>query len=366
MDTGRNLATPGARASKLTLIQCNASLEVIHAHLVRAAHAGEPGDWVLAFPEWVSRLAIREEMWTKALALPDTRPEYGDAAAKIRKNLATLAAAFPPAGYSQIELVVSDLFWLSNNVLVAQLAGFCGKRKIGFRLALMDEGSVLYSGTRLGVRRTLKSLAKYAYLKLHGFPALLIRPGNADYLHPLCHKVYCLHPQLLRLPARVEMETIEPRWMASVYDPERTPISLPARSCLYLSQPLYKRVGIERQLEVVAESKSYMQREGVTHFYYKPHHADLPEWIERLERDCGFQPLALREQLPVELLARLCEAEVVLSHNTSALLNLRLYGYRGRIISFGLQKLRTAFPDHSQFEDYLTAVNRIGHVELVD
>jgi len=367
MDTsGRNLAPLGTRSAKLTLIQCNASLEVIHAHLVRAAHGKESGAWVLAFPEWVSRLAVHEEMWTKALALPDTRPEYGDAAAKIRRNLATLTAAIPLTSYSQIELVVSDLFWLANNVLAANLARFCEKRRISFRLALMDEGAVLYSGTRLGVRRTLKSLAKYAYLKLHRFPALLIHPGNADYLHSLCRKVYCLHPNLLQLPPQLEMERIDPVWMSSVYDSQRIPFSLATGSCLYLSQPLYKAVGMDRQAAVVREAKAYLREQGIVNFSYKAHHADLPAWLERLENECGFQPLSLREQLPVELLAPMCQAEVVLGHCTSALLNLRLYGYEGRIISFGLHKLRAAFPDASQLGDYLHAVNTLGHVELVD
>jgi O-antigen/teichoic acid export membrane protein len=361
---GKRLAMADAYSSKLTLFQCGASLEVLHAHLVRAAHCGEGGDWVIAFPEWVSRLVLRQEMWAKVLAVADTRPEYGHAAAKIRKNLEVLAKEVPLARYRQIDLVVSDLFFPMNNVLVAYMARFCQSEKIGFTLSLMDEGSVLYAGTRLGVRRALKSFAKFAYLKLHRFPALLIHPGNADYLNPLCTKVFCLHPELLDLPQHVEMERIDPGRMAAVYGLSQAEIQLPARSCLYLSQPLYKTIDMGRQLTVVQESKRYLQKQGIIHFYYKAHHADLPEWLGRLESDCGFRPLALQDRIPVELVARTCDADVVLGHSTSALLNLRLYGYRGRIVSFGLQKLRAA-AEPSQYEDYLSAVKKLGQVELV-
>ena len=353
-----------ARTSKLTLFQCGASLEVLHAHLVRAAYQGEAGDWVITFPEWVSRLVLRQEMWTKALAVTDTRPEYGHAASKVRKNLETLANEISLASYRQIELVVSDLFWLMNNVFVAWMVHFCRSRNIHFRLSLIDEGAVLYTGTHLGMRRTLKSLAKFAYLKLHRFPALWIHSGNADYLNALCTKVYCLHPNLLDLPQHVEMERIDPGWMAAVYGSNQAEIQLPVRSCLYLSQPLYKSIDMARQLGVVQESRSYLQKQGMIHFYYKAHHADLPEWLGRLEKDCSFQPLALQDRIPIELVARTCGADVVLGHSTSALLNLRAYGYRGRIISFGLQKLRAA-SETSQYQHYLSAVKKLGQVELV-
>jgi hypothetical protein len=46
------------------------------------------------------------------------------------------------------------------------------------------------------------------------------------------------------------------------------------------------------------------------------------------------------------------------------LLNLRVYGFRGRIISFGLQKLRAASED-SQYHYYLSALKKLGQVELV-
>jgi hypothetical protein len=352
------------RSSKLTLFQCGASLEVLHAHLVRAAHDGEAGDWVIAFPEWVPPLVLRQEMWTKQLAVADARPEYGHAADKIRKNLETLANEISLASYRQIELVVSDLFWLMNNVIVAWMVRFCACRKIQFRLSLMDEGAVLYTGTRLGMRRTLKSLAKFVYLKLHRFSALWIRPGNADYLNPLCTKVYCLHPNLLDLPRHVEVERIDSAWMAVVYGSNQAKIPLPPGSCLYLSQPLYKSIDMERQLEVVQESRSYLQKQGIIHFYYKAHHADVPEWLGRLESECRFQPLALQDRIPVELVARTCGADIVLGHSTSALLNLRVYGYRGRIISFGLQKLRAA-SEESQYHYYLSALKKLGQVELV-
>jgi len=354
-----------SRSSSLTIVHCNATLEVAHAHFVRAAHRHDSGDWILIHPEWISKLTVRPDMWSKVLEVLDTRPEYGNINRRMRANLARFEAEIPFASYQRIELVVSDLFWLMNNVLVAKLAALCSSRGSEFSLTIMDEGSVLYS-TRLGLRRILRSFAKYAYITLHGFPALFVHSANVNYLHPLCKRVLCLHPELLNAPPGLSVEAIRPELLKEVYGDSLPALELPRHSCLYLSQPLYKLVGEERQLKVVRAFKRNLEEQGIRHFFYKPHHADLPSWCDILERECGLVPLQFREMVAFELLAPRCSAEVVVSHTTSALLNLRAYGYHGRVIACGIDELSGAFAERSQYDDFCRCLRTLGSVEWMD
>jgi len=354
------------RSKTLTLIQCNATLEVVHSHLVRAVWREKPGDWVLAYPNWVSERAVRPEMWTKALPVGDTRPEYGGVTRRIRRNVAILDGSVQFDAYSRIDLVVSDLFWLMNNVLVAKMVHSCRSQQIEFSLSLLDEGAVLYSGTRLGLRCSLRCAMKYVYLRLHGLPALLIHPGNADYLHPLCERVFCLHPELLNLPKHVDSVKIDTNALEQVYRDRLPTLDFPPGSCLYLSQPLYKLVGVKCQLAVVRSFRERLRGQGISHFYYKPHHADLPFWCELLEAECGLRPLEFREMVPIEMVASRCNANVIVSHTSSALMNLKRYGYHGRLIAYGLDQLKASFREISQYEDFRRALKRLGVVEFIN
>lgn len=350
----------------LTIIQCNASLEVIHSHLVRAAHLDEGTDWAISYPAWVSERVIRTDFWTFVLPGCDTRPEYGEVVDRIQQTLSNLRKTIRFAMYSRIHLVVSDLSWLMNNVLLTTLSRFCRRHKIEFALSLLDEGSVLYTGARFGLRRSLRSAAKYMYLRLHGLPASLILPGNVDYFNPLCGRIYCLHSQLLKVPGTVAVEEIRTELLESVYGDVIPALPCPPRSCLYLSQPLYKLVGADRQLAVVRSCIARLSAEGIKSFYYKPHHADLPFWCELIEKECGLRQLEFRESVPIELLASRCTADVVVSHSTSALLNLRRYGYKGRVLAYGLPQLRGSFREQSQYDSFLHMLNRMDGVEMID
>lgn len=357
---------PVLQRKTLTFILCNATLEVVHSHLVRAARQDDPGDWVLVYPTWVSDRAVSPEMWTKVLAVGDTRPEYGGVIRKIRRNLAILEESVAFDSYCRIDLVVSDLFWLMNNVLAAKLARFCRSQRIEFNVSLLDEGAVLYSGTRLGLRRSLRSAMKYVYLRLHGLPSLLIQAGNADYLHPLCNRVFCLHPELLELPNHVESVRIDTSPLRQIYQDRVPTLDFPSGSCLYLSQPLYKLVGVKCQLALVRSFRERLSRQGIAHFYYKPHHADLPFWSELLETECGLRPLEFQEMVPIEMAASCCNAKVILSHTTSALMNLKRYGYHGRLIAYGLDQLQKSFREPSQYDDFVRALETLGVVEFIN
>ena len=349
----------------LTLIQCNATLEVLHAHLVRASCANNHRDWILVYPEWVAPVLVLPGLWTKVIAGCDTRPEYGNIAKRLRDHLCALRSQFPFDSYSEIELIVSDLSWLMNNVLLAWLSRFCSERGIEFKLSFLDEGAVLYTGTRMHARGTLKSFTKYVFLKLNGFPSVFIHPKNRDYLHGLSSRIYCLHPELLNPPPGVTLERIHPELLERLYGDRLQTMSLPSRSCLYLSQPLYKVVGIDRQLAIVESLCKSLRANGISQLFYKAHHADLPNWCHLLEKTFGFQPVAPQQMLPIEMLASRCDAALIVSHVCSALLNLKSYGYQGRVIAYGINQLSGAFQERAHLQAYLSALERIGDVEVL-
>ncbi len=347
------------------LFLCHSPLQVLHSHLVRREHLQDRADWFLAYAEWISPLMVRPKLWTKVISVSDSRPEYGQVIRKIRTILATLEREISFSKYRSINLVVSDLYWLMNNCLVAGLARFCRRENIAFRISILDEGSVLYTNERVGLRRLLRCWAKYLYLAAHWLPGLLLHPGNVDYYHPLCRRVYCLHPELLKPPDGVPVDRIEATATWELYGDASGGFRFPPKSCLYLSQPMYKLAGMELQREIVCAMQRQLQAEGIQHFFYKPHHADRPSWTERLERECGMEPLIMQE-LPIELLASRCDASVIVSHSCSALLNVAAYGFRGRVIAYGLNRLRGAFRETAQFEDFVSVLRRVGGVELVD
>src|SRR5690348_16712039 len=106
-----------ASGKSLTFIQCNATLEVLHAHLVRSKHRDDGRDWVLSYPEWVSALLILPELWTTVISGVDTRPEYGAVSKRLRRHLSDVCSKVELSAYREIELIISDLSWLMNNIL---------------------------------------------------------------------------------------------------------------------------------------------------------------------------------------------------------------------------------------------------------
>jgi len=159
-------------------------------------------------------------------------------------------------------------------------------------------------------------------------------------------------------------ERINGELLSKVYGNRIPLLELPPQSSLYLSQPLYRLVGTDRQLAVVRSLRQALLAQGITRCFYKPHHADRKEWCDLLEAECGMTPISLREAVPIEMLVPRCSAEVIVSHICSALLNLKTYGYKGRVIAYGLEELSSAFPERSQVEDYTAALRRIGDIEI--
>lgn len=351
----------------LNIFLCSSPLQLIHAHLVRHNYLeSEEADCFLFYEGPVSELLLVRGMWRSIVELFTSKRDSGSVQRNITSNLETIFTAVDWDRYSSVHLVISDLYWLMNNVTVAALSRMCRKSRKHFSFSILDEGAVVYTGDKLGWKRSLRCLGRSAYLFLHGLQTVVVRNSNADYRHPACRTVYCLHPSLLRVPSQVPKVPIEPRRLNEIYGDGFGELLLADRSALYLSQPVYQTLGMKRHVELVRASRDMLSRQGINHFYYKPHHFDSVEWRKTVESQIGFLPIPNGHGLPVEVWARSCNADVIFGHFSSALLNLRLYGYRGRVIACGLKQVSRVFQENKQFLEYLDVLSRLGTVETLD
>jgi len=356
-----------SRRKSVTIFLCSSPLQLIHAHLVRHNYlATQDSDCFLFHEGPVSKQLLVDEMWTSVTELITSKRAHGNTQRNITSNLEAIFAEVHWDRYSSIELIISDLYWLMNNVAVAAISGMCRKSKKQFSFSILDEGAVLYTGDRLGWKRSIRCLGRSAYLFLNGLDTVVVTNSNADYRHPACRTVYCLHPSLLRVPNHVPIVPIDPERLDEVYKHGFGELRVAPRSALYLSQPVYQTLGISQHAELVRASRDMLRRQGIVNFYYKPHHFDSDEWRHTVQTEIGFSPIPNGHGLPVEIWAKSCNAEVIFGHFSSALLNMRAYGYQGRVVACGLKQVSGVFLENKQFLEYLDVLARLGTVEMLD
>jgi hypothetical protein len=356
-----------SRRKAATIFLCSSPLQLIHAHLIRHNYlAGQDSDCFLFYEGPVSKQLLVTKMWSSVTELITSKRAHGNAQRNIASNLKAIFAEVHWDRYSSIELIISDLYWLMNNVAVAAISRMCRVSKKQFSFSILDEGAVLYTGDRLGWKRSMRCLGRSAYLFLNGLDTVVVRNSNADYRHPACRTVYCLHPALLRVPSHVPKIPIDPGRLDEVYRHGFGELRVEPRSALYLSQPVYQTLGIARQAELVRASRDVLRRQGIVNFYYKPHHFDSEEWRNTVQTEIGFSPIPNGHGLPVEVWAKSCNADVIFGHFSSALLNMRAYGYQGRVVGCGLKQVSGVFLENKQFLEYLDVLARLGTVEMLD
>jgi hypothetical protein len=351
---------------QLNIFLCSSPLQIVHSHIVRYCYFQDgSGDCILFCEPPVDERLVRRNVWRTANTLAPTKREYGSAVRNIRHNLQTILREVDFRRYGSVHLLVSDLFWLMNNVTVATLARECKARGVVFSFSILDEGALLYTIGRLSWKRKFRCWGRSLYLAANGLQTVIVGQSNADYRHPLCRAVYCLHPQLIAVRANFPVLPIQPHHLADVYGDDLGRLDLPEGSCLYLSQPLYSRIGIAGQAELVSACREMLAGQGIRNFYYKAHHFDRQDWLEVLESQ-GFHRISTSRSFPVEVWARACNAEVIFSHFSSALLNLRLYGFEGRVAACGLGHVKAAFLELQAFLEYRVALERLRTIEVLD
>lgn len=345
---------------------CSSPLQVLHAHLVRKQYLWNAGDCLLFLEPPIDRRLIVPEFWQQVIMLESSRREIGGASGRIERNLNVMRQSIEFARYDSVHLLISDTFWLMNNVALAAFIRQSAKRNKEFWFSILDEGAALYTSAKLDVKRSFRSLARSVYLLAHRLPSVIICEENSDFRHALCRAAYCLHPALLTPTSNVVPSRIEPTGVPAIYAGVFDQPGLPSQSSVYVSQPLYGRIGLHRQFDLVLKACGWLKTQGIKHLFYKSHHFDSEEWRTVLETKCGLQPLPDASGLPIELWARTCNASVIFSHYSSALLNLRAYGFPGRVIAWGLEQVKGAFHESAQFMAYKALLDALGTIEQIE
>ncbi|GJM07319.1 MAG: hypothetical protein DHS20C10_10530 [marine bacterium B5-7] len=320
--------------SELNLFCVHSPLQVVSAHCVSAQYFKEKRR-VLFCEDRAYQRCTSDAYWDDIFFGLMTRSVTHNAAKNIRANLAVIDEILQKYQPRSISLYVSELQWMCNNAIYTYLARYFTPGNL--KLSFIDEGFHLYIDTpdySIELRR--KRFLKYFWMRFHRLPCQL-RSTISTYKKENVHAVYCYHPELL------ESEKYKNCHICSlsnkVIGDYSTEIGVTEKfgdndSALFLSQPYYRHIPPRIFKNVLRQMKRNLS-DDVKHIFYKPHPSDSEEWMAFLEQELGFKPLPLSKDVPIELVARYLDFKCVVGISSSALLNLRKFGYTGDIISFG-------------------------------
>lgn len=267
-----------------------------------------------------------------------------------------------------VTLWVSDILWPMNNALYTALRATRRLEAVNF----YDEGMVLYWQERLSRLSSIRQCLKFVLLRLR-LGTRFTCPARAPfYDNDRNGHVYALHPELLSSTERVRpvvldldrVESMGQRLDAQLGNSEWTrPL---VGGALVLSQPYYRVADPEKFLSVMHGLATELRRRGHDRLFIKLHPSEGIAQFDKNYRRLGFDAILSGLKAPVETVLRSLPASCTLaSFNSSALLNARKYGFKGNILSYGLDWVADQYPwDHTLFNLNKTMLEQVD-VEMV-
>ena len=257
----------------------------------------------------------------------------------IRFNLCLLHDVLERFTPDNVCLYISELQWMCNKAFYAMLRK---KFPNSLKVCFLDEGLHFYINNKKFSEETkLKTWLKFIWMRLHGLPS------THEYTYQFYKKkrvqsLYAYHPNLFEpeLYANAEVFKLDADYLSKYTNKICTiehDIGAP-KELLFLSQAYYWDIPESSFKEVVVDMVSYFRAKGVEQFYVKPHHSDTVEWIDYLCSELGFQITKLPQNMPIEIYARQLKYECLVSISSSALLNLKTFGYEGSVLSYGMMR----------------------------
>ena len=257
--------------------------------------------------------------------------------ATIKNNLELMMKSVQ----SSLRLWVSDLFWPMNNAVYSALLDKGSLDKVTF----FDEGIVLYWMERLTALRFGRELLKFAILKQRSnmsFTTPSIRPFYGNRRNG---EVYALHPELLNhdaliRPIRVDFDAIGQFNKALNGDDEVLDFTQWGEGgtvALLLNQPYYRISTREKFHSLVTNATSIIRSMGYSDLYVKLHPSDSSSVFSEFYQPLGYQNILESARIPIEATLHAMRPDTALvSFNSSVLLNASAFGFRGKVISYGL------------------------------
>jgi|GEM_PF-2821093 len=245
----------------------------------------------------------------------------------------------------QCNLWVSDLLWPMNNLAYATLLSGNKISAINF----FDEGLVLYLKYKLSLatyfREAVKACILRARYSSYSIPARMPFSGNH-----LNGRILAIHPELLDGVMGVEKLEID---VNKVHEFSRlagdsinhSKITHAANPLLFLSQPYHRFSSASEFEKIMSGLMKYLEQSGFTELFIKLHPSESSEEFEKHYASFGFSRVMEDIRSPIEAnVLNMPSSSTLLTFNSSALLNVKKFGFPGKLISYGLDWVEKKFP----------------------
>lgn len=265
----------------------------------------------------------------------------------------------------EVTLWVSDILWPMNNALYTHLKREGRLRTVNF----FDEGMVLYWQEQLTRLNRVREWVKFRVLGRKLGLRFTPPPRAPFYGNALNGKVYALHPEFLSnaelvRPLELDLDRVG-RMAAQLNDATGSATALEG-AALVLSQPYYRVAEEDDFALVVAGLARHLRDSGHERLYVKLHPSEGASLFDRYYRDHGFEIAFPEMKGPVEIVLRSFPASCTLaSYNSSALLNARKFGFKGRSVSYGLNWVATKYPIQRNLFSFNTSLLEQADVSIV-
>jgi hypothetical protein len=238
----------------------------------------------------------------------------------------------------QTTLWLSELFWPMNNALYAYIRR--AKKILG--LNFFDEGMVLYWLEMMGKRRYMRELLKSIFLKF--FLGNYFVLNKNPFLVPEDNSlIYAYHPELINSANKFEIKVDKGhlhkyRELSGIsLDKHSLGNEIGDKAALFLTGPYYRLSSKHAFDALLTSLVKRLTSLGYSKLYIKLHPTETMDDYKLYYEKHGFKLAFFGEHYPVEVYGDLLGNGLCLvGFNSSALLNLRKFGFRGVLLSFGL------------------------------
>ena len=271
---------------------------------------------------------------------------------------------------SHMTLWVSDILWPMNNAVYTAMWQGDKLEHVNF----FDEGIVLYWQERLSLFSSIRERAKFVILALRLGVRFTTPAARPFYDNRKNGATYALHPELLSHTDNVIALDIDlartvalvKKMEAERTGKEKSVINIAENAALVLSQPYYRVADADEFKHKIGGLARLLRERGHEQLFVKPHPSEGEDIFNRFYRDEGFEIAYGDLVSPVEgIVQHLRPSCTLASFNSSALLNARKFGFRGHILSYGLNWVAAQYPMQRNLQRLNHSLFLRGNLEVV-
>lgn len=282
------------------------------------------------------------KLWDNIVYGRPVRPHIDTLDTNIKYNIQKISQ-LNLSDYHDVTLYISDLYWTFNNVIYTYLLSSLSSER--YKCSIYEEGLVMYVRESLSLRDRAKSWFYFLKFYFKKIPYTILTHRKHENRNEHINTIYCLHPHLFNIIERKNKCKPLNTSFAQPYIESNYPIRdaetklKKDSSLLFLFQPFTNIITKGTLHAIIKQMVLYFSGKGVSEFYLKAHHFTSSEWLVELQEKYPFKIWQDDINVPIEIYASTLAFENVVAINSSALLNLKAFGYKGNLISFGLDRI---------------------------